>query len=99
MYIKSRIPFCLLLLCVLLPINSGCKNLHTAETTGRNAKLSVRAIIQSDKNEESLIKVFVENKDGNAVTAASVICIDKNNRAYSFEFDAAKYLFMQPYRL
>ena len=93
MYIKSRGSSWLLLLCALLPINSGCKNLHTAETTNRNAKLSVRAIVQSEKNEESLIKVFVENKDGNAVTAASVICIDKNNRAYFLEFDAAKYYY------
>ena len=93
MYIKSRGSSWLFLLCALLPINSGCKNLHTAETTNRNARLSVRAIIQSEKNEESLIKVFVENKDGNAVTAASVICIDKNNRAYFLEFDAAKYYY------
>ena len=93
MHIKSRGSFWLLLLCVLLPIHNGCKNLHTAGTTNRNVKPSVRAIVQSDKNEESLIKVFVENKDGNAVTAASVICIDKNNRAYFLEFDAAKYYY------
>ena len=93
MYIKSGVILCLLLLCTLLPINISCKNLHTTEAARSNAKLSVRAIIQSDKNEESLIKVFVENKDGNAVTAASVICIDKNNRAYFLEFDAAKYYY------
>lgn len=93
MYIKSRVMLCLLLLCVLLPINSGCKNFYMAEAADRNSKLSVRAIIQSDKNEESIIKVFVENSDGNAVTAASVICIDKNNRAYFLEFDAAKYYY------
>ena len=93
MYIKSGVILCLLLLCTLLPINISCKNLHTTEAARSNAKLSVRAIIQSDKNEESLIKVFIENKDGNAVTAASVICIDKNNRAYFLEFDAAKYYY------
>ncbi|MGI5101309.1 hypothetical protein [Treponema vincentii] len=93
MCIKHRIPIYFLLLCALLPINSGCKNLHTAETTNKHGKPSVRAVIQSDKNEESIIKVFVENSDGNAVTAASVICIDKNNRAYSLEFDAAKYYY------
>ena len=93
MCIKHRIPIYFLLLCALLPINSGCKNLHTAETTNKHGKPSVRAVIQSDKNEESIIKVFVENKDGNAVTAASVICIDKNNRAYFLEFDAAKYYY------
>ena len=56
MYIKSRVMFCLLLLCVLLPINSGCKNLYMAEAADRNSKLSVRAIIQSDKNEESICR-------------------------------------------
>lgn len=58
MYIPYSVPFCLLLLFAVLPINSGCKNPHTVKTDNRNAKPSIRTIIQSDKDEESLIKVL-----------------------------------------
>ncbi len=56
-------------------------------------KVNARVLIESNKNSESIIKVFLEDIYGNTLTGAKIICVDKNNRASLLDFDALKYYY------
>ncbi len=60
---------------------------------GNVKKVNARVFIESNKNSESIIKVFLEDIYGNTLTGAKIICVDKNNRASLLDFDALKYYY------
>lgn len=78
----------LLIMCVFACAIFGCKQIQE-----KSNQIGVRVLIESDKSDESTVKVFLEDKNGNAVTAARIICIDKYNRAELLEFDSSKYYY------
>lgn len=82
---KKKITALVMLLCCSMIILSATSCKQT-----RNTFVHIRVFIESDKSEESMIKVFLEDKTGNTVNAARVICIDTHNRAALLEFDSLK---------
>ena len=76
------------IVCVFMFIILGCKQFQD-----KCNEIGIRVLIESDKSDESMVKVFLEDKNGNAVTAARIICIDKSNRAEFLEFDSSKYYY------
>ncbi|UTC68382.1 MULTISPECIES: hypothetical protein [unclassified Treponema] len=76
------------LILIFVLIIFGCKQIQE-----KSNEMGIRVLIESDKSDESTVKVFLEDKTGNAVTAARVICIDKYNRAELLEFDSSKYYY------
>ncbi len=78
----------IIVICFLILSFVSCKQNHDDLK-----KVNARVFIESDKNTESIIKVFLEDRFGNALTGAKIICVDKNNRASLLEFDALKYYY------
>lgn len=65
----------------------------SCEPYAKNKKINTRVSVQSLKNENYVIRVFVEGLDGQIITGASVILINENNQITHIPFNTNEWCY------
>lgn len=65
----------------------------SCEPYAKNKKINTRVSVQSLKNENYEIRVFVEGLDGQIITGASVILINENNQITHIPFNTNEWCY------